>query len=1045
MRPLATAVWRGKRQNNRTIFKTKQNKPKINKTTNSTNNSLRRECRISENSQVKIDRIIVSGVASNSANGHPTETSVCDTELSAGSYELVGSSPVLANNIPLNCLPVQTREENSHHGTCDSLYETIVSSAIESINSRYSKPVFSRLVSQSTSFIVPAYSTLSAVNSNGNHTVPAISQAAECSYSNGAHKYSDNNYIHSDNTLIKIGTARINRNNNISIDIHSCKFHAKSDSAVSVNNNNSIISGVFVTNSKNSVLGAGMPNRGVCVCIAAPANTCGTCDWCGLRTIASDDNNSNAINKPPLCSVCSETTCVCADSKCLQCNLSVSECKCETTYIDDSLTNKSDETNENRDKSESKPCECASDCECDKMGDKNSACICDSIGKITNGVCENCSGKASTPLPLAQNSNKCKCGAVLTSNGGVCSQCDQSVATNRHPTTGITNMFQCLSGFSNASLEFGSPQQSDQVSPREAFLMEQIAGLRSEVAKLTRLLSDALARNRPAEPMDTQSETQKRGRSPISDLEQPSKKATSFSRINAGQIVDNKFIFCGKSKGLSKGQPAQSSVSALPSQQLHNNAQLTPSVSITTVDPISGATIADESEGDDDSADGSEEDFTPAQSRYQRKKARKAARTASSTEATNTSSPINQARASRSTARSIPKNPKKQNQAQTATAHQNTTIAAASTSNNVATTPMAESKKPFRKPPPITVTGQIVEGISVPLSVSEITETIVESRGKFHLQVLPKSVRIFPQDHSVHPLICKSLNDKNYEFYSHDLQEHKIFRSVLRNVDVMDINEISSLITEAVGVSPLKVTMTANRRAPLYMVDFKATDVNKATLTNVHTVGHYRVRWEPPKKMRNGPTQCTNCCDYGHGQRNCAKGTVCLLCASSHHFTDCEMRLKKRELVADLYQCTNCMSNQFENRAHAANDLTCPSRAKFIAAREAAHAAQRKKPAGASPATQTTPKKTTKPIKSAMRTRSLSRTRTAPSASFADVLNSNSQKPIQNAASSRAAKEGLLSWKEIATVLSKAYTQIMNASSQQEQMAIAFGMFAASS
>lgn len=157
--------------------------------------------------------------------------------------------------------------------------------------------------------------------------------------------------------------------------------------------------------------------------------------------------------------------------------------------------------------------------------------------------------------------------------------------------------------------------------------------------------------------------------------------------------------------------------------------------------------------------------------------------------------------------------------------------------------------KPYKKPPPINV-------INVD-SASEIQVALRQFEGKYHLRKIVNGMNVYPNCHDDHPHICAALYDASLQFSSHDLQQHKTFQIVLKGMDALPVDEVSPQITEAVGYTPLKISLVNNNKACFYIIDWKATEVDTELLKNVRAVGPYSIKWQPYITKRKGHSATT--------------------------------------------------------------------------------------------------------------------------------------------------------------------------------------------
>lgn len=200
-----------------------------------------------------------------------------------------------------------------------------------------------------------------------------------------------------------------------------------------------------------------------------------------------------------------------------------------------------------------------------------------------------------------------------------------------------------------------------------------------------------------------------------------------------------------------------------------------------------------------------------------------------------------------------------------------------------------------------------------------------------------KGYRLFPDDIESHGLIVKALAD-GAQHYTHDQKSDKLFKRVLKGLDRLDPNEVKTVIGETTKVTPSMVTTLGRGSAlsgQLYLVTWPSGTMNSAQLENHRYLGHYKVKWETPRKREPGPTQCTRCTRFGHGQKNCSCSPICLFCAEDHMFNTCVCSSADEVVRAPLLKCYNCMQIDGRSHNHAANDKKCLTRAEAMLRRSA--------------------------------------------------------------------------------------------------------------
>lgn len=261
-----------------------------------------------------------------------------------------------------------------------------------------------------------------------------------------------------------------------------------------------------------------------------------------------------------------------------------------------------------------------------------------------------------------------------------------------------------------------------------------------------------------------------------------------------------------------------------------------------------------------------------------------------------------------------------------------------------------EAQNNPNQPPPAPITNRTVKQPKIPQIVVLLEPNGCLKNGKKLAEVLqPLNVdyrqtrtsngyRVFPKDLDSHFAISEALAG-GAQHYTHDQKSAKTFKRVLKGLDQEDPDEVKMKIGETTSVTPSIVTTLGRGSAlsgQLYLVTWPAGTMNATQLESHRYLGRYKVSWEAPRKREPGPTQCTRCTRFGHGQKNCNCNPVCLFCAGNHLFNTCVMATAEETVRAPHLKCFNCSQIADRNSKHAANDKVCLSRAEALLRRPAA-------------------------------------------------------------------------------------------------------------
>lgn len=245
----------------------------------------------------------------------------------------------------------------------------------------------------------------------------------------------------------------------------------------------------------------------------------------------------------------------------------------------------------------------------------------------------------------------------------------------------------------------------------------------------------------------------------------------------------------------------------------------------------------------------------------------------------------------------------------------------ADTATNTNTTVNASSSKK-QKIAPITVTDMRIN----------VQEIIDDLNIDCDLKLVSVGEKIFPRSIEDKEKIIKELNGKKVDFFSHPDIENKIFKVILSGLPQIEITEIENDLKTVYNIEPTKIVMfTSHSHNKLYLCHFDRNKVNMKTLNTIKVVYHHMVKWQPYKPRADTPTQCYKCSMYGHGARSCNRFAVCFLCSENHLTKDCTQITPNME--NPVYKCYNCSSTPGLPHSHKANDVNCPFRAKYMAAK----------------------------------------------------------------------------------------------------------------
>lgn len=215
------------------------------------------------------------------------------------------------------------------------------------------------------------------------------------------------------------------------------------------------------------------------------------------------------------------------------------------------------------------------------------------------------------------------------------------------------------------------------------------------------------------------------------------------------------------------------------------------------------------------------------------------------------------------------------------------------------------------------------------INIDEILRSLT---APFQLKLVSVGRKIFTSNPEDKIKLKAALCEKNIPFFSHPDDANKVFKAVLSGLPDFNSTDIESQLKSVNNLNPISVekinTKSSNK---LFVVYFNKSEVNMKILREIKVVLHHIIKWLPFKPKRKGPTQCYNCCMYGHGYSSCSRPAVCCTCSGNHRTTLCPLiALSDQSKVVP--RCCNCFSAGLTHN-HTANDDKCPFRAKYLQAK----------------------------------------------------------------------------------------------------------------
>lgn len=233
--------------------------------------------------------------------------------------------------------------------------------------------------------------------------------------------------------------------------------------------------------------------------------------------------------------------------------------------------------------------------------------------------------------------------------------------------------------------------------------------------------------------------------------------------------------------------------------------------------------------------------------------------------------------------------------------------------------------KPTVKPPPI------VADVRVPMrEIQLITgEDCIYKRTSI-------GTKIFPQTKEKYEFCVKALKEGLIEFHSFKSKENKLFTTYLYGLPRLSPDDILNDLKNY-NLSPTSVTEIQTKYSSIddavYKVQFDRKSFNPSYLNNVKSICSVIIKWKKHKPSKSDrPTQCWNCLMYGHGGDHCNRKPACMSCAKMHKTTECPLTKENKRLA--VFSCFNCKQAGEQRSDHAANDINCPLRKRYLEIRQ---------------------------------------------------------------------------------------------------------------
>lgn len=241
-----------------------------------------------------------------------------------------------------------------------------------------------------------------------------------------------------------------------------------------------------------------------------------------------------------------------------------------------------------------------------------------------------------------------------------------------------------------------------------------------------------------------------------------------------------------------------------------------------------------------------------------------------------------------------------------------------------------------KKPPPITVLDISILNLRNKLClVKDIDQE------KLLIRLTQHGIKIFSKNNSEFDIIKKFCIQNNIHYYTHTLHDERRIKICLYGLYKMKVDTLMNELREKHKIKPHEIKMIEpkSRRRHydeecIYILYFQKKDnVKLECLRQITGIFNIKVNWKYYSTRSHGPTQCSNCQDFGHGTENCHLKPKCIRCGGQHASEKCphlpitdpgDSSTEKPKIPDEKVQCANCGDK------HTANFKGCNYRKQYM-------------------------------------------------------------------------------------------------------------------
>lgn len=242
---------------------------------------------------------------------------------------------------------------------------------------------------------------------------------------------------------------------------------------------------------------------------------------------------------------------------------------------------------------------------------------------------------------------------------------------------------------------------------------------------------------------------------------------------------------------------------------------------------------------------------------------------------------------------------------------------------NISAKPKDDDK--VTRPPPITF-----KNIDITKMRKMLSATPEVDMNALTMRITEHGIKVQLADEQQHEILVKKCkNEVNIHFFTHTKKQERQVKFCLYGLWIMDKLELEEELKNN-GISARNIEeMPIHKRRYSDQCIYKLTflngdNMNVTKLRQIRFLFHCSVRWQYFKGKSFSTTRCTNCQEWGHGEKNCYSVTKCCRCAENHKSSKCPHIIEnENKIPVNLVKCANC------GEKHTAGFSGCSAKLKY--------------------------------------------------------------------------------------------------------------------